>query len=296
LLLEALDSLLEALDSLLEALDSLLEALDSLLEALDSLMSFNETLTQTLPQIGFGTYRITDQSVIEKALDIGYRSIDTAALYKNEQLVANAVRKFHETSTEKIFITTKISKVAIFTGKIAECFYERLAIFDYIDVLLLHTPSRNCYEDWILLSNLYEKHRDRVGFIGLSNYDVRHLEELKDCPVKPYCNQIELTAFYTRFELVNYCKLNGIVIVSHSTMTRGEKFDNSVLKTMAKKYNISVAKLLLLWAKYYNYIIIPRSKDHNHILENICLDVEISYNDIEELNKLNEDFFMTKVC
>lgn len=247
-----------------------------------------------LPHIGFGTYKIFDQTVFENAIKNGYIAFDTAELYKNEQLVKNAIDICSD--KKKIYVTSKISKKSILSGKIKESFYERIAIFGYVDLILLHCPTNDCRRDWEILSDIYEKNRDKVGFIGVSNYDIRHMEQIKECKIKPYCNQIELSPFYTRFELVKYLRDASITIVSHTTLTRAEKFDNEKLIEISKKYNTSVANIMLMWAVYYNYIIIPRTKEVDHMIENKVYKCILSKDDIEILNSLNENYCITKIA
>jgi diketogulonate reductase-like aldo/keto reductase len=251
-----------------------------------------QRMTQ-LPTIGFGTYRVTDQSVIENAIRCGYNHFDTAELYKNEIIVKQAIES---TATGKIYITTKISKKSIEAGQIENSFYERLSIFPYIDILLLHVPSNDCRKDWDQLCELYQKNRQRIGYIGVSNYDTHQMKQLEGSAIKPFCNQIELTPFYTRTELVNYLRNNDILVVSHTTLTRTEKFENINLQILSKKYNVSVASILLHWALTNNYIIIPKACSYDHMVENKSLPkFELDSGDIKLLDSLNENFYITKV-
>ena len=257
-------------------------------------------MLSVIPQVGFGCYRITDKQAIVNALDHMFEkglipNFDVAELYKNEHLVQEALIEFRSKNPDqKVFLTTKISKKCIFDGKIEESFYKRLEIFGYIDLILLHTPSKHCREDWITLCSLYEKNRDRVGYIGVSNYDIEHLKELEGLRV-PYTNQIELSPFYTRFELVKYCRDLGIVVVAHTSLTRAEKFDNVALTQMSVKYCQSKAKILLAWARQNGYVVLPRTKDLRHLHENFENDFVLSDEDIQILNNLNENFFITQV-
>jgi diketogulonate reductase-like aldo/keto reductase len=246
-----------------------------------------------IPIIGFGTYRVHDQQVFENAIINGYNAFDTGQLYKNEQLVKNAIDKC--SGGKKIYITTKISKKSMLKGMIEESFYERLGIFGYIDLVLLHHPSDNCLKDWTILSELYLKNRDKVGNIGVSNYDINHMEQIKNCEIRPYCNQIELSPFYTRIDLVKYLRENDVRIVSHTTLTRSEKFDNETLIKIADKYKTSVASVLLSWALFHNYTIIPRTICDIQMVENLTNNVLLDESDIDVLDELNENFFITRV-
>jgi diketogulonate reductase-like aldo/keto reductase len=246
-----------------------------------------------IPRIGFGCYRIKDQRTFEEAITCGYNHFDTAELYKNEQLVKNAIDKMGD---KKIYITTKISKKSITTGRIEESLNERLKIFGKIDLLLLHHPTSNCKKDWEILCVLYLKNKEHIGNIGVSNYDIQHLEQISDCSIKPYCNQIELSPFYTRNKLVSYLRHHNIIIVGHTTLTRSEKFDNETLKIIASVKNTTVANILNQWALQNEYIIIPRTQSVEHMIENKGFSIYIEKDEMELLNSLNEDFFITKVC
>ena len=244
---------------------------------------------------GYGTYQIKDRSILESAVQNGYNFFDTAELYKNERLVADVIRSHPD---KQIFVSTKISYIAIEKGEIEKSFHERLEIFKgiKIDLLLLHKPSSDCKKDWAILCELYSKYRDRIDYIGVSNYDLKHLQQIDGMP-RPFVNQFELNPFNIRIDLVDYCRTNGIVIVSHTTLTRTVKFDCVVLVRLADKYQTNVAKLLLKWAIQNGYVTIPRSSKMDHLIENIQESAfDISSEDMKVLNyDLNEGFFLTKV-
>jgi diketogulonate reductase-like aldo/keto reductase len=244
---------------------------------------------------GYGTYQIKEKDILDSAVKNGYNFFDTAQLYKNEKLVVDVIRSHPD---KQIFVSTKISYIDIEKGKIEKSFYERLQIFDgiKINLLLLHKPSDNCKRDWSILCELYSKHRDKIDYIGVSNYDLKHLNQLSGM-LRPFVNQFELNPFNIRLDLVNYCRSNEIVIVSHTTLTRKCKFDSIVLVSLATKYQSSVAKLLLKWAIQNGYITIPRSSRLDHLIENIQEShFDISSEDMEVLNgDLNEGFFLTKI-
>src|SRR4051812_48521541 len=130
---------------------------------------------------GFGTYQIKDKSIINAAVENGYNFLDSAELYKNEDIVASVIRDHPD---KQIFVSTKISYIAIEKGHIEKSFYERLEKFKgiKINLILLHKPSNDCRKDWQILCDLYAKHRDKIDYIGVSNYDLSHLEQLKDMP------------------------------------------------------------------------------------------------------------------
>jgi len=252
--------------------------------------------TLRLPKVGFGTYRIKKIEPIIEAIKIGYRHIDTAELYKNEHLVRDAVlyaRKDLKIQ-DPINITTKISKESILGGKIRESFEERIKIFGYIDVLLLHVPSDDCRRDWEELCDLY-KNSDKIGSIGVSNYDVEHLEQLKDCKIKPQYNQIELSPFCTRMKLIEMCDNMKIEIIAHSSLIDKKKFNHPTIRYMAEEYNASPASILLAWAKCNNFYVIPKSENPQHMKENLFCNIMLKSIDIDCLEWLDENLRVIKI-
>lgn len=243
---------------------------------------------------GMGTYEIKDYEILNNAVKNDYNFFDTAELYRNEKLVAKLIENNKD---KQIFVSTKISYIAIEKQKIEESFYKRLNIFNKIHLLLLHKPSDNCKRDWEQLCELWIKHKDRIDYVGVSNYDIKHLEQIKNCHIQPFCNQLEISPFFHRTELIKYCKDKNIFVIGHTTLTRGIKFDHPTLIQIADKYNTNVAKILLTWARQNGYITIPRTSRLDHLIENINhLHIHISKEDMNILNhELNEGYFLTKV-
>lgn len=244
---------------------------------------------------GFGTYQVKDRNIIEAAIKNGYNFFDCAELYRNEDMVIDVIKSYPD---KQIFVSTKLSYISIEKGQIEQSFNERLEKFKglKINLLLLHKPSNDCRRDWLVLCDLYSKHRDKIDYIGVSNYDLQHLDQIKGLKL-PFCNQFELNPFNVRMDLVNFCKTNGIIIISHTTLTRTIKFDSPLLTIFTNKYQTNAAKLLLRWAIQNGYITIPRTSCLDHLLENIEeTTFNISSDDMNILNKdLNIGFFLTKV-
>ncbi len=244
---------------------------------------------------GYGTYQIKDRNILDLAVQNGYNFFDCAELYHNEDLVIDVIKSHPD---KQLFVSTKISYIAIEKGQIEESFNKRLKKFEgvKINLLLLHKPSDDCKRDWKILCDLYSKHRDKIDYIGVSNYDLSHLEQIKGLSV-PFCNQIENNPFNVRMNLINYCKSNYIFVISHTTLTRGYKLDNIRLLNMANKYNTKVVKILLKWSIQNGCIVIPRTSRLDHLIENIQnIDFTISIEDMELLNyDFNENFFLTKI-
>ena len=237
-----------------------------------------------LPQIGFGTYRLKDcTDIVKYAINSGYKLVDTAELYKNEEHVSKALSK-------DIFLTTKISPKSITKGLIRKSVEERLKLFGKIDLLLLHKPSDNCDKDWEELVELYEEN-DKILNIGVSNFKIVDLEKIVSSKVQPFCNQIEVTPFLLRDKLVKYCQEKKIKIVAHSSLTKGEKLDNKTLVEIGKKYKKTPAQILLRWGIQKGFTVLPRSSCPKHVKENMNIfDFEINDKDMCLLDSLNEGY------
>jgi diketogulonate reductase-like aldo/keto reductase len=220
-----------------------------------------------LPDIGLGTYQLDHEQTyrsVRWALEIGYRHIDTAALYRNEKQVGQAIRD-SGICRQQIFVTTKISTKAIRQQQLQPAIESSLQQLDldYIDLILLHSPDTRLNQTWNELSRLYCLY-DNIRYIGVSNYQQVHLKQLQDAVIKPYANQIEVSPFLRRQQLREYCHNQGIHVVAHSSLTKGIQLDK-----------LNSATLLLKWALQNNLKIIPRSANRQHIFDNFNLGSEL---------------------
>ena len=251
-----------------------------------------------IPWIGLGVYRspsgITTQNAINYALDAGYIHVDTAKIYGNEQDVGQAIRNT-QIPREEVWVTTKIWNADHGYEKAIKAGNESLKKlgFDYIDLLLIHWPVEGGVrlETWRALENLLDDGKCKA--IGVSNYMVRHLEELLDnCSVPPAVNQIELSPYnyLYRKEVVDYCRSNKILLEAYSPLTKGKKLNDPSLVEIASKYTKSSAQLLIRWAIQQGFIVIPKSTNENRIRENSNIfDFTISKEDMSRLDSFNEE-------
>jgi diketogulonate reductase-like aldo/keto reductase len=234
-------------------------------------------------RIGFGTYKLYQDSYWATlyAIRTGYRHIDTAQLYRNEDQIGQAIRD-SGISRSDIFITTKVLNRYQKGGidQILDSFIQSLVSLqtDYVDLLLLHAPVPGKYvQAWSVLEKLYQKGLCRN--IGVSNFDIEHLSELlKHCRVKPYCNQIEISPFYIRTELSEYCRIRNIKIVAHTNLTRGHKLSEFT------------PDILLSWAYQRGYYVLPRSGNKEHIRNNLKFSRKLDLTILDGLN--NDQSFM----
>lgn len=254
--------------------------------------------------LGFGTYKLTGDvcyDAVLHALKVGYRTIDTATLYKNHVDVGRAIRDSGIPRSD-IFITTKIHKKYIRKCRVVDAIDDILTELgvDYIDLLLLHEPfkhkdtSRIDENNKCIWKQMEEINRTgKAIHIGVSNYNLHDLKNIiQTCTIKPYVNQIELSPFVTREILVSYCKEMGIIVQAYRSLINGTKMDNVVLKEIASIYGISVSQLLLYWAIKKGYYVIPCSPNKNHIGENYkTLDILNMNIDTFKIDCLNENLF-----
>lgn len=257
--------------------------------------------------IGIGTFKLIDQNCYNLVLDairIGYRLIDTATLYGNHKEVGKAI-KDSGINRSNLCICSKIHKSFIKSGKIQEGFESILSELDidYIDILLLHEPYRSKdikkynevnANNWRKMEEIYSTGRSKK--IGISNYNILDVQNiLMMCKIKPYINQIELSPFCQRKELTTYLRTNDIKIEAYRSLINGQKNDDNKLKTLSEKYEISIPKLLLLWARSNDYIIIPKPDDIEQLKENFSVKyLDISKLDQSDFDQLDQGLFTIK--
>ncbi|PON03275.1 glyoxal reductase [Bacillus halotolerans] len=248
-----------------------------------------------MPWFGLGVFKVENGSEatesVKAAIKNGYRSIDTAAVYKNEEGVGIGIKE-PGVAREELFITSKVwnedqgydTTLAAFEKSL-----ERLQL-DYLDLYLIHWPGKDKYKDtWRALEKLYKDGKIRA--IGVSNFQVHHLEELlKDAEIKPMVNQVEFHPRLTQKELRDYCKKQGIQLEAWSPLMQGQLLDNDVLTQIAEKYNKSVAQVILRWDLQHEVVTIPKSIKEHRIIENADIfDFELSQEDMDKIDALNKD-------
>ncbi|KAJ3503378.1 hypothetical protein NMY22_g18267 [Coprinellus aureogranulatus] len=245
-----------------------------------------------MPRLGFGVYQnySTKDSVL-LALEAGYRHIDTAQAYKSEAHVADAVRQ-SGIPREKVFITTKIiSKFHGYdkTTKGVKESLERMQL-DYIDLFLIHNPHAGTalrLETYRAL--LDARSAGLIHSIGVSNYGIHHLQEIKDAGLeKPSVNQIELHPYCQQRDIVEYCKAEGIVVQAYCPILRGN-MEDPVFDELAEKYGRDKAQILLRWSLQKGFVPLPKSATPSRIVSNTHLyDYALSDNDMERIDALDK--------
>lgn len=245
-----------------------------------------------MPYLGLGTYQSdNDQEVvnaIKSAIKIGYRHIDTAAVYKNEEGVGKGIRESGIDRSE-LFLVSKVWNDDQGYDATLKAFDESLARLgvDYLDLYLIHWPVSGKYkETWKSLEYLYAQ--KKIKAIGVSNFLKHHLEDLvKYCEIVPMVNQMEFHPYLVQQELIDYCNVNGIQYESWSPFMQGKVFELDICDDLAKKYNKSVAQIILRWNLQKGVVAIPKSVHENRIASNADIfDFELTDEDIAFLDGL----------
>ena len=276
-----------------------------------------------VPRIGLGTYNMYSQEAEDMtyaAIKYGYRHIDTAAVYRNEDGVGRALKRIYEDTDLKrsdLTITTKlwpgglvkVDRVKNNVGAIKSLDKSlRNLDQDYVDLYLIHSPhaKNKRLEQWETL--LTQQEQDKVKNIGVSNWGINHIEELNDkgYPL-PSANQIEIHPWSQKPELVSYLKENDIDIIAYSSLVplstwRHKDGENSLktdemykdgndlespFKKMASKYDVTEAQVLLKWALQLGYAILPKSIQIDRMQENFELDFRIDEEDMNLIEQLD---------
>ncbi len=244
-----------------------------------------------IPMIGYGTFKIpNDQAdeAVKLAINVGYRHIDTAAIYRNEAGVGKGI-KDSRVAREDIFLTTKCWNDDQGYKKALDAFEQscRRLQTDYIDLYLIHWPKPQNSETWKAFEELYMKGRIRA--IGVSNFHQHHLQELmKTAKIKPMVNQIEYTPRLTQTSLKEYLMKEGVAMESWSPLMKGKISDIPLLHALSAKYKKTIAQIVIRWNIDTDVIVIPKSVTESRIKENFDIfDFQLNQEDIEAINKLN---------
>ncbi|WP_078544540.1 aldo/keto reductase [Litchfieldia alkalitelluris] len=250
-----------------------------------------------MPQLGYGVWQVPDDqaaTAVAKAIEVGYTSIDTAMIYKNEVGVGKAIKE-SGVPREELFITTKVwNKDQGYenTLKAFDESLERLGL-DYVDLYLVHwpTPQYDQYVDtYKALEKLY--HDGRVKAIGVCNFEIEHLERLlNECEVVPVLNQVECHPYLAQNELKEFCAKHNIFVEAWSPLDQGgEVLQDEVIKKIADAVGKTPAQVVLRWHLQNNTIVIPKSVTPSRIEENFnVFDFELSSEQMDEINAINKN-------
>ena len=257
----------------------------------------------SIPVLGFGTWKaengeVAYQAVLE-ALKAGYRHIDTAAIYKNEESVGRAIRD-SGIPRQKIFVTTKLWNTNHSYDEARQAFEESMEKLglDYLDLYLIHWPNpkplrendewktRNA-EVWRAMEDLYKEGKIRA--IGVSNFLPHHLDALLETVrVIPEVNQVRLAPGVYQEEVVDYCREKGILLEAWGPFGQGELFDKKGVQEIAAKHGKSVAQIALAWSLAEEFLPLPKSVTASRIQSNLdCFGIELSKEEREVLKTIS---------
>ncbi len=269
-------------------------------------MIFEEAYTLTngvqIPKLALGTWLIKGaaaKDAVKNAIEIGYRHIDTAQAYGNEEEVGNGVRE-SGIRRDDIFITSKVAAENKSYASALESIDTSLktAKLDFIDLMLIHSPqpwvevnqSDNRYfeenkEVWRAMETALKAGKLRA--IGISNFQKEDIDNITaDCTVKPMVNQLLAHISNTPLELIEYCNQQNILVEAYSPIAHGEALKNPEIIRIAEKYGVSVAQLCLKYDLQLGMIVLPKTESPQHMRENAQLDFEISAQDMELLKNV----------
>ena len=248
-----------------------------------------------MPILGFGVFQIDDMKECEEAvynaLKAGYRLIDTAAAYGNEEAVGRAIKR-SGIPREEIFVTTKlwVSDANYEKAKLAfETSLKKLDL-EYIDLYLIHQPFNDVYGAWRAMTELYKE--GKIKAIGVSNfYPDRLVDFIMNNEVVPAVNQVETHPFNQQVKANEIMKKYGVQIESWGPFAEGKNgiFTNEILSEIGKKYNKSVAQVILRWLIQRDVVVIPKSVRKERIEENFnVFDFELNSEDMEKISELDK--------
>lgn len=250
-----------------------------------------------IPQLGFGVFQIDPDetaTAVTQALEIGYRHIDTAEMYRNEAGVGEGIRA-SGIPREGVWITSKLNNGFHAPADARSAMDGTLQAlgYDHVDLFLIHWPLPSLYDgDFVSTWKALEEFKadGRARSIGVSNFQVAHLEKLAaEADTVPAVNQIELHPYFTNREVAGYCADHGIGVESWSPIAQGGVLDDATITEIAQRVDRSPAQVTLRWHIQHGYIVFPKSTTPSRIEENFALfDFELTAEDVTALDGLDK--------
>ncbi len=252
-----------------------------------------------VPEIGLGTYRLYGKEckkTVADALDIGYRHIDTAQIYKNEKEIGDA---FYSSGIkrEEIFLTTKVWHTNLDHDDVLQSVEESLRLLrvPYIDLLLIHWPNKLYSLQQTLEAMLALRDQGKVLNIGVSNFPLSLIKEvIEDLRIPILTNQVEFHPFFEQYNLLDYSYENEFLITAYSPLAQGRVTENETLNSIAAEYGKTASQISLRWLiEQENVIAIPKSSSREHLEENLNIyDFQLSDEHFEQIDALDKSMRM----
>ncbi|MFH5831829.1 aldo/keto reductase [Halalkalibaculum sp. DA3122] len=248
-----------------------------------------------VPEIGLGTHKLHDREcakVVRMALDLGYRHIDTAQMYKNEREVGEAL-KISNVPRDDIFLTTKIWHTNLDSEDVLQSTEQSLRNLDtpYVDLLLIHWPNDQYDLRKTIESMLILRDQGKAVNIGVSNFPLDLLKKVNDDIRAPiFCNQVEYHPYLDQLDLLDYAIEKDILLTAYSPLAQGDVIQDEDLIQMAKKYEKSPAQIALRWLiEQENVVAIPKASSREHLEANIDIfDFYLEDEDFDKIDNLNK--------
>ncbi|PTI18312.1 aldo/keto reductase [Staphylococcus warneri] len=255
----------------------------------------------TMPKVGLGTFRVKNNDdctkAVKYAIENGYRSIDTAKVYGNEEKVGQGIKEGLESAglkREDLFITSKLWLEDYGRENVEQAYENSLKRLDldYLDLYLMHWPGTNealMIDTWQGMEDLYKQ--ERVKNIGVSNFNVDHFEALlAQVSIKPVINQVEFHPYLTQKELRQYLDVQNIVMESWSPLMNAQILDDEVVNQVAQEVGQTPAQVIIRWNYQHQVVTIPKSVTPHRIDENLnILDFELNDDQMKKLDDLNQN-------
>ena len=256
---------------------------------------------RTMPKIGLGTYRVKDsdecRESVKHAIEQGYRSIDTAMIYSNEETVGQGIKeglKSTGLSREDLFITSKLWLTDFGRQNVEDAYRQSVAKLglDYLDLYLMHWPGTNeavMIDSWRGMEDLYKQ--NQVKNIGVSNFTPEHFEALlAQVSIKPVINQVEFHPYLTQNKLRKYLEAQNIIMESWSPLMNSQILHDEVINEVANEVGKTPAQVVIRWNIQHDVVVIPKSVTPHRIEENLDVwNFELSDNQMERIDQLNQD-------
>lgn len=244
-----------------------------------------------IPNLGLGTWKLAKQDTAEtvaKAIEIGYRHIDTAAAYQNETEVGRGIAQ-SGIRRQDLFITTKLWNADQGYESTLHAFdvsLRKLGV-EYLDLYLIHWPKAKSLESWRAMEQLYKQ--GRVRAIGVSNFSIEYLNMIfAEASINPMVNQVERHPYYQQNELKAFCDRHAVALEAYTPLAQGEVFHDDVLSAIAAAHQRSVAQIVLAWELQTGYITFPKSTHAKRLAENFaCQGIVLSESELAQIAALD---------
>jgi len=259
-------------------------------------MEYVNINSEEVPALGFGTWQIEGEKCtesVENALEIGYRHIDTAQAYGNEEYVGKGIKN-SDVDREDIWLTTKVWRDNLNRESLKESVEESLEKLqtEYVDLLLIHWPFEEMDLEAVLeeLNELVEEGKARN--IGISNFNTEQIDEAAELSDKPiFTNQVEYHPFLSQEDVLEKCRKEGMMLTAYSPLARGDVLENETLQGIGEKYGKSEAQVALRWLIQQDDVVgIPKASSPEHQEANFeIFDFELEEEEMEEISELARD-------